>query len=916
MKINCRFLLSLILVLIFSRVANAQTDKTIPLYEQDNYAIYPASAYWCSTSNTKVSDNIALDIVYDVAHDQRDALLFGGSAHSNYNRFFNKVISPIIAEHCPHYSGFSPTADLRFNNRDDWEKHNGRYWDRLKFSYFISKKSQGGRIVVSYKGQFSGRYLSAAAKAKQQQDNKLSAIQAAKNRDIAKEQGHPFKVLAGGAYLDTIYSGDFVAQDEVAWYYLSKIKKGNENDAAMGVFLSTLGSTFSTTKKDMTVLEEIGMYYLARSSERPDDCFDPGAIERTFTYHYPEIVYEDGYRIPASQLQSAYKVNPAFIPLCDRLCEKQGVLYAVANGINLGMKTLEIADLFRGIDEMIKHYSCRSPEIKRFEANLLQYTQQELNQPANIRRNTFKTVLDAPPSDYIPYALQPRSAIADKFMADNAKNANVVTTLSGLQYIMLTQGQGRRPEPGDTVNIYYKGTLENGRVIAKKYAAGTPSTISTNGLIRGMSEAVLLLKPGGRIKIFVPPQLGFGNSANGVINKDSVLIYEIELVGSVNSPSHISQPATIVSTEKPQSPIIDSAEMPVLTAPVKQQPKKSQLEIVKPAPDIIQPVNITPVINKPKLLASEDSELKNYYQFPEKLILDNTLIDFLVVKLMSGQLDDNSWTAMLASRWSYEKSVSSPTGGLFFHPEAQYFSNDDVESTMPPFQEWMRAQANKLPEIVSLPASVLVAKIGPSIHAVPADGCAVMDEKTNLIHHQTKLMNAISQSVAPAIQICQQQVTANTNDLLSCVMANQSDPNFCKQQVKDKLEKCLAESANNSTDTWEKIKVQWIQSNFSTSQCGGHAAYERLRSLKQFPVGVGSIQLKPSRITARFTFDYSFDLPPVKDSIFALERTAERGILMFKIKALSGELSSIVTKQGLGIQINATIIGTEYMKMQ
>ena len=897
---------------MLSAAASAQIDNLTPLYEQDKYAIYPSSPYWCSTSNTKYSDNIELNILYDVENDKRDTLIFGGNTNQDYTRFFNKVISPIIANHCPHYSGFSPSANLRFNNKEDWKKHNGRYWDRLTFSYVIRKKSQAGKIAVSYKGQLTGRYLSAEALAKQKQDKNLIATQAAENRSEAKKQGHPFKALAGGGYLDTIYTGDFIAQNEVAWYYLSKIKKSNQNDAAMGVFLSMLGSTFSTTKKDMTVLEEISMYYLARSGERrPSDCFDPGAIKRTFTYNYPEIVYEDGYRIPASQLKSEYTINPQFIPLCDRLCEKQGVLYAVANGINAGMKRLEIADLYRGIDEMIQHYSCRSPEIKRFEANLIKYNEKELNQPSNIRRNTFKTVLEAPESTYIPYALQPHSAIADKFMADNAKNPNVVTTLSGLQYIMLTQGHGRQPSPGDIVNIYYKGTLENGRVIAKKYATGTPSTISTNGLIKGMSEAVLLLKPGGRIKVFVPPHLGFGDSANGVINKDSILIYEIELAPSINSPSHISEPARIVPTKTLKKLTGNTRKRTSFTTQPQQKPPS---QVRKPVSAIIQSAKNTQPDKKTLYLASEDLEITNNFKFPVDITLNSVLVDFLAVKLASDQLDNNSWWTMLSSRWRYEKSELSPMGGHFFHPTAQQFSNDDLENTLIHFKNWMLEQSNKLPEIIYIPASVMVAKVGNTTHAVPADGCAILDDKKNLRPHQSKLTKALSQSLLPKMQSCQQRIKTNSDDLMSCVMAHQSDPSFCGQQIKNKLTKCLAESPQNHTDTWNKINVKWVQSNFSIAQCNAYLRHEKLRTSKRFPTDNGSLQFKPSQITARFNFGQSFSLPSIKDKPFNLERPLEQAILMFKVKILSGKLSSVLTKKGPTLQVKTKIISTKYTK--
>ena len=348
-----------VFILYSNLVHSNDEDLDTPFYEDDVFAVYPSKSYWCE-EDSKYSDNVELDVVYNVNHAQRDKKLFYGHSNSHYSRFFNRIISPIIAKHCPSYRGWKATAKLHFNTREDWLSHNRRDWDRLRFEYI---KSRGAKL--GFQGMFVGHYLSDYAVA-------TMSKKAAERREYAKHQGRPFRGLAGGAYHDTIYTGSFAAQNKVAWYYLSQIKINNEKDVAMGVVLSMFGSAFSTTKKDMTLLEEVSMYYLKRSTERPDDCFDYSAEERTFTYSYPELVYGDGYRIPASKINSKYRINAKFSQLCDRLCEKQGVLYMVANGMNEKMEKLEIADLFRGVDEMLKYYSCRSPEIKKFESNLLE----------------------------------------------------------------------------------------------------------------------------------------------------------------------------------------------------------------------------------------------------------------------------------------------------------------------------------------------------------------------------------------------------------------------------------------------------------------------------------------------------------------------------------------------------------------
>jgi hypothetical protein len=270
---------------------------------------------------------------------------------------------------------------------------------------------------------------------------------------------------------------------------------------------------------------------------------------------------------------------------------------------------------------------------------------------------------------------------------------------------------------------------------------------------------------------------------------------------------------------------------------------------------------------------------------------------------------------MLASRWSYEKVQKLPTGGRFFSPSAKQFSATDIDRVMAPFKTWMLKQSRKLPHNLTIPASVSIAKVGPAIHAIPADGCAILGEPKNILQHNMKLSTAISLSTMPGMQKCQQQIKSSLGEIMGCMQNHPSDPNFCRQQMQDKLKLCLEDSSKNGPDNWEKVSVKWIESDFKTSKCSGNAAYDRLRSLNQMPLGTGSVQVPPSRINARFVFNKVLKLPQVKNGIFDLKHPMEKGVLWLNIKPVSAKTAPEISKKGLGIQINVEVIGTEYRRL-
>jgi FKBP-type peptidyl-prolyl cis-trans isomerase FklB len=119
------------------------------------------------------------------------------------------------------------------------------------------------------------------------------------------------------------------------------------------------------------------------------------------------------------------------------------------------------------------------------------------------------------------------AAAGKKFLDENAKQPGVVTTPSGLQYKIIEAGSGKNPGPTDEVTVNYRGTLINGQEFDSSYSRGKPATFALNGVIKGWTEGVQLVKPGGKIELFVPPELAYGD--RGPL-AHRTLIFEVELV--------------------------------------------------------------------------------------------------------------------------------------------------------------------------------------------------------------------------------------------------------------------------------------------------------------------------------------------------------------------------------------------------
>jgi len=123
---------------------------------------------------------------------------------------------------------------------------------------------------------------------------------------------------------------------------------------------------------------------------------------------------------------------------------------------------------------------------------------------------------------------------AQAFLAENGAKAGVTTTASGLQYEVIQKGTGTTsPTLNDSVTVHYHGTLLSGVVFDSSVERGDALTFSPKQVIAGWTEALQLMVEGDKFRLFIPPDLAYGDRAAGKIGAGSLLVFEVELL-SIN----------------------------------------------------------------------------------------------------------------------------------------------------------------------------------------------------------------------------------------------------------------------------------------------------------------------------------------------------------------------------------------------
>ena len=209
--------------------------------------------------------------------------------------------------------------------------------------------------------------------------------------------------------------------------------------------------------------------------------------------------------------------------------QKEKLSYAIGMEMGKGVKTQGIdvdpAMLTEGLNDAI---SGGKPKMSEEELKqVITALQQDLRQ----KQTQAQQVAGAE-----------NKAKGDAYLAENAKKEGVVALPDGLQYKILTAGQGKKPAESDTVLCNYKGTFIDGTEFDSSTQAGKPVPFEVKNVIPGFKEVLQLMPVGSKWQVFIPSTLGYGErGAGSVIGPNSALIFEIELVSIQETPP--AQPA-------------------------------------------------------------------------------------------------------------------------------------------------------------------------------------------------------------------------------------------------------------------------------------------------------------------------------------------------------------------------------------
>jgi FKBP-type peptidyl-prolyl cis-trans isomerase len=174
--------------------------------------------------------------------------------------------------------------------------------------------------------------------------------------------------------------------------------------------------------------------------------------------------------------------------------------------------------------------------------------------------------------------VEKNKAEGEAFLAENAKKPGVITLPSGLQYRIITEGSGASPtRVQDSVKAHYRGTLLDGTEFDSSLKRGEPATFALNGVIKGWTEALQLMKEGSKWELYIPSDLAYGPNGRGQhIGPNATLVFEVELIEVIPAP----KPEPVVSGEIIKVPSAEElargAQIEVITAEQLKELQKQQ----------------------------------------------------------------------------------------------------------------------------------------------------------------------------------------------------------------------------------------------------------------------------------------------------------------------------------------------------
>jgi FKBP-type peptidyl-prolyl cis-trans isomerase FklB len=222
-----------------------------------------------------------------------------------------------------------------------------------------------------------------------------------------------------------------------------------------------------------------------------------------------------------------FAAGPA--PALETQNEKES--YSIGYEVGLSMKTdgveVNFEILIQGLQDAINQ---KEPRLKAEEMKKLIVDLKKKSREVQMRKIQEQIVKNAQE--------------AEKFLEENKKKEGVKTTESGLQYKVLREGDGATPKPEDFVKVHYRGTFIDGKEFDNSYAKGEPIRVQVDGVIKGWTEALPLMKVGSKWQLFVPPGLAYGRGGLGQrIPPNKVLVFEMELLEVEKGDKAAQQPS-------------------------------------------------------------------------------------------------------------------------------------------------------------------------------------------------------------------------------------------------------------------------------------------------------------------------------------------------------------------------------------
>ena len=513
--------MSLVIILVVSPATAAVTfpqvyaaaDGSAERISVLPHSRHPRSRDWCG--NGPRSNPAKLKIVYNVKHDKRDDI-FG----SNYEQFIEDAVRPILSASCADKA--PKMVSLYFFRGDDWE-----YYDMMRYRLVDDAGQNVVDLLANTRNKEHPLYKTVVAM-----------------ESLGSCEGQAFCELFGGIYLNAIFRGDneLIRQldrqiaEEVAY---------NPNMADYHKFTTIITGEQQGVLADSSYLKMLAVYYMGQASSDfraspGESCLRPGARSITRKATVPVVHFEDQFGISQGstggwEFGQVYQVNKEFVALCDKICGAGG-----SSGVEMmshGLESYKLRTVLVGLQQLISRYKCDSAEVRQFEDNFVTLTLKSL-----AREHQGTEIIVAPDDQPGPSALDEIRAAqpvfdamekrdaerrieapgqasltyreaGEQFLAANRSNDGVVVTDSGLQYLVLAPGNGRRPTANDVVRVHEFGTMTDGTVIDENFRCCEKAlTLNMSQMIAGWAEGLKQIGAGGKIRLFILRNRIAGNS--------------------------------------------------------------------------------------------------------------------------------------------------------------------------------------------------------------------------------------------------------------------------------------------------------------------------------------------------------------------------------------------------------------------